>query len=566
MSSRNVGVNRARRGLVTNNSPSQRPNMQLSNLVETLPRELLPINQRIIFINELQKRINKVTTRLNNNTPSMMTNMTHNVGRLKFYKNELNTLLRNYKSNKNISYGKYEKDRNFILDVPKNYNIRGFSRSALNSNLTNNAISRLAKVPRKRDNNQNNNNRKEFLKYAKKKQAQIHTKLRENPNDKPIQGKKIRLNASVKSTKKNIKTKHTRASGISINFNISETDDFFINMYRDMIKDGTIKTRDKFIEVLSLFLNIDINETTEYIEEAEKRIGTKKSPFTYAAVQPQIKNKWETYLKQSNIPTNRKKNIIVHKNVQPGMQSNLRKYFVNTGKKMRVMLDCEANFIISTSIIGGYNNIELLTTPASILNAGSNMCGFRTRPNLKSVLNGTYNSKKTPIVYDLNGMEAYLNFTFKGNKPTHQVHIRVKYTRTGLEVILNNEHTIKVGSKKNAKKGSVDKNIIGKFFGDFLQVIKCVINNKNDKIPSIFASMDMNACLMYKTLSNIYVKNKMKELNPERQANFTKIKRLQSNMGKIIYLQQQGKISNAKYNLYFLNMKDYIRPPNNRRN
>lgn len=335
-----------------------------------------------------------------------------------------------------------------------------------------------------------------------------------------------------------------------------------------MIKDKTIETRDKFIEVLTLFLNIDKNETTEYIEEAEKRIRPQKSPFTYKAVQGSIKIKWETYLKQSNnIQTNRKKNIIVHKNVQPGMQSNLRKYFVNTSKKMRVMLDCEANFIISTSIIGGYNNIELLTTPASILNAGSNMCGFRTRPNLKSVLNGTYNRKKTPIVYDLNGMEAYLNFTFNGNKPTHQVHIRVKYTRTGLEVILNNKHTIKVGSKKNAKKGSVDKNTIGKFFGDFLQVIKCVINNKNDKIPSIFASMDMNACLMYKTLSNIYVKNKMKELNPdERQANFTKIKRLQSNMGKIIYLQQEGKIPKAKYNLYFLNMKDYIRPPNNRRN
>ena len=551
------------------NRPNATQESALANNVSNLNinnKNLLPINQRRNFINELQKRIGKVNTRLNNNTTSLMTNMTHNVGRLNFYKNELNTLLRNYKSNKTISQVKYENDRNFILDVPKNYNIRGFSKSALNSSLTNNAISRLTKVPRKRDNNQNNNNKKEFLKYAKKRQAQIRTKLRENPNDIPTQGKKLRLNASVKSTKKNIKTKHTLASGISINFNISETDDFFINMYRDMIKDGTIKTiktKDKFIEVLSLFLDITINETAEYIEEAEKRIVSKKSPFIYKSVHDQIKNKWATYLKQN---TNRTKNIIVHKNVQPGMQSNLRKYFVNTSKKMRVMLDCEANFIISTSIIGGYNNIELLTTPASILNAGSNMCGFRTRPNLRSVLNGTYNRKKTPIVYDLNGMEAYLNFTFKGNKPTHKVHIRVKYTRTGLEVILNGKHTIKVGSKKNAQSGSDNKNIIGKFFGDFLQVIKCIINNKNDKIPSIFASMDMNACLMYKTLSNIYIKNKMKELNPERQANFTKIKRLQSNMGKIIYLQQQGRISNAKYNLYFLNMKDYIRPPNNRRN
>jgi len=301
-------------------------------------RNLLPINQRRNFINELQKRIGKVNTRLNNNTTSLMTNMTHNVGRLNFYKNELNTLLRNYKSNKTISQVKYENDRNFILDVPKNYNIRGFSKSALNSSLTNNAISRLTKVPRKRDNNQNNNNKKEFLKYAKKRQAQIHTKLRENPNDIPTQGKKLRLNASVKSTKKNIKTKHTLASGISINFNISETDDFFINMYRDMIKDGTIKTiktKDKFIEVLSLFLDITINETAEYIEEAEKRIVSKKSPFIYKSVHDQIKNKWATYVKQN---TNRTKNIIVHKNVQAGMQSNLRKYFVNTSKKMRVML------------------------------------------------------------------------------------------------------------------------------------------------------------------------------------------------------------------------------------
>lgn len=54
----------------------------------------------------------------------------------------------------------------------------------------------------------------------------MHTKSKENPNDKPMDEKK-RLNASVKSTKKNIKTKHTRASGISINFNISETDDFY---------------------------------------------------------------------------------------------------------------------------------------------------------------------------------------------------------------------------------------------------------------------------------------------------------------------------------------------------
>ena len=135
----------------------------------------------------------------------------------------MNTLLRNYKSNKTISQVKYENDRNFILDVPKNYNIRGFSKSALNSSLTNNAISRLTKVPRKRDNNQNNNNKKEFLKYAKKRQAQIRTNLRENPNDIPTQGKKLRLNASVKSTKKNIKTKHTLASGISINFNINSS-------------------------------------------------------------------------------------------------------------------------------------------------------------------------------------------------------------------------------------------------------------------------------------------------------------------------------------------------------
>ena len=72
------------------NRPNATRESALANNVSNLNinnKNLLPINQRRNFINELQKRIGKVNTRLNNNTTSLITNMTHNVGRLNFYKN-----------------------------------------------------------------------------------------------------------------------------------------------------------------------------------------------------------------------------------------------------------------------------------------------------------------------------------------------------------------------------------------------------------------------------------------------------------------------------------------------
>ena len=505
------------------------------------------------LINERLKKTKRV---LNTSATSLMTNMTHNIGRIKHHESELMKLKKLYGNKKSkITYNKHENNyRPYIMTVPKNYNLKSFVKTALNRNLENNATSALSSSIKRKVNNLNNENKtlsRNFLKRAKAEQSRLRRQ--------PIVEKKQLLNKSIKKTKKQLDINHTRRTGITIDFDYTDTYLFFRDMYRDMVKDGTASSiEDKgvsnFKNILKFFLNTQTEDINNYFNNMSP---DHYKQFKYKTVIPKIQEDIKLYLNE----TNSTKNITKHENVRPGMQSDLRRYFVNPNKKMRIMLDCETQSLISSSIIQPYKNIELLSTTASILNSGSNMCGFRARANLTNRISGQV-IESTPFVYDMDDMDIYLKFTFdNNNKKT--VYISVRHTRNKVEIILNDKNVISSSSKKKASVGNYDLKI-GKFFGDFLQIVKVLINNKNDRIPTIFASFDMNACVIYKRISTIYVKNKLKILKHNNVHNnmFKEKQRLVNKFGKLIYLQQIGNISNAKYNMWFLGMKDYIKKPN----
>jgi len=509
-------------------------------------------------LDQIETRLLKISNVLNTNSTSLMTNMTHNIGRIKHYKSELMKLKNLYGNKKSkITYNKHQVNYfPYIMTVPKNYNLKSFVKTALNRNLDNNATSALSISIKRKINNLNNENKtlsRNFLKRAKTEQSRLS-----RSRQPEVVEKKQLLNKSVKRTKQKLDINHIRRTGITIDFDDSDTYLFFRDMYRDMVKDGTASSiEDKgvsnFKNILKYFLDAQNNEIDEYFNI----MSTDRSKqFKYKTVIPKIHEDIKLYLNE----TNSTKNIIKHANVKPGMQSNLRKYFVNPHKKMRIMLDCETQSLISSSIISPYKNIELLSTTASILNSGSDMCGFRARANLSNRISGQV-IETTPFVYDMDDMDIYLKFELNNIKKT--VYISVRHTRNKIEIILNNKHVISASSKKKASGGNYDLKI-GKFFGDFLQIVKVLINNKNDRIPTIFASYDMNACVIYKHLSSIYVKNKLKSLKHNNVVNntFKEKQRLVSKFGKLIYLQQTGSISNATYNMWFLGMKEYIKKPN----
>ena len=549
-----VGLNRVRPN-VAGPSPSVANASNSNTNVNNNTRKNSIINDRLRkntleLINERLKKTKRV---LNTNTTSLMTNMTHNIGRIKHHESELMKLKKLYGNKKSkITYNKHENNyRPYIMTVPKNYNLKSFVKTALNRNLENNASSALSSSIKRKVNNLNNENKmlsRNFLKRAKAEQSRLRRQ--------PIVEKKQLLNKSIKKTKKQLDINHTRRTGITIDFDYADTYLFFRDMYRDMVKDKTASSIEggNFKNILKFFLNTDTEDINNYFNNMSP---DHSKQFTYKTVMPLIQKDIKLYLNE----TNSTKNIIKHENVRPGMQSDLRRYFVNPNKKMRIMLDCETQSLISSSIIQPYKNIELLSTTASILNSGSNMCGFRARANLTNRISGQV-IESTPFVYDMDDMEIYLNFTLDNNiKKT--VYISVRHTRNKVEIVLNGKDVISSSSKKKASGGNYDLKI-GKFFGDFLQIVKVLINNKNDRIPTIFASFDMNACVIYKRLSAIYVKNKLKRLNHNNvHSNMFKEKhKLVSKFGKLIYLQQIGNISNAKYNMWFLGMKDYIKKPN----
>lgn len=508
-------------------------------------------------LNLINERLKKTKRVLNTNTTSLMTNMTHNIGRIKHHESELMKLKKLYGNIKSkITYNKHENTyRPYIMTVPKNYNLKSFVKTALNRNLENNASSALSSSIKRKVNNLNNENKmlsRNFLKRAKAEQSRLRRQ--------PIPEKEKLLNNSIKKIKKQLYINHTRRTGITIDFDYADTYLFFRDMYRDMVKDGTASSiEDKglssnFKNILKFFLNTQTEDINNYFNNMSP---DHYKQFKYRTVMPLIQKDIKLYLNE----TNSTKNIIKHTNVRPGFQSDLEEYFVNPNKKMRIMLDCETQQLISSSIIQPYKNIELLSTTASILNSGSNMCGFRARANLSNKISGRV-IRSTPFVYDMDDMEIYLNFTLDNNiKKT--VYISVRHTRNKVEIVLNGKDVISSSSKKKASAGNYYLKI-GKFFGDFLQIVKVLINNKNDRIPTIFASFDMNACLIYKRLSAIYVKNKLKRLkhNNVHSNMFKEKHKLVSKFGKLIYLQQDGRINSAKYNMWFFGMKDYIKKPN----
>ena len=174
-----------------------------------------------------------------------------------------------------------------------------------------------------------------------------------------------------------------------------------------------------------------------------------------------------------------------------------------------------------------YYDAGMYLTPAEI---GTNILSIR-------------NGNETKLVFDLNGFSIKLNFNFNGtNKETTIDVDRTIPTRNKPNVLGKNVNVrlngkrIKASSASGARAGVIN-NIIGKFFGDFLQICKVIIDQKYNT-NAVFSTFDKSAMNLYMFMSSNSTRKKcmfLEQVSGQRSTN-----------------------RSISYTLYLINMNDLI--------
>jgi len=371
--------------------------------------------------------------------------------------------------------------------------------------------------------------------------------------------KKIIPNAPLTRVEKNIKSKDLKTKEnitkylekqnlikTAVNkiktLNVSEDDyrRFIEYIFRDMIHDGTIGGTKKSFEQEHKYFQDEIipilvkQLTGEmYISKIKPDVGVSKAKIEKNA-QKTMKNR---FFKKTYNGMQRTASFQSSKTIMPEIQ------FKNNVEDLYVVLDSDNQNMIYNYVIQKNKNIKILKTLGSLYDPGDNlttsMFGLCVQ-QAKSICNI---SKEKKIFINTDNIE----FTIRGGDK-FESKFEIKYSTNPKEKInvLINGKKINVLTAKGAAKGSAyDK--IGKFMGDFTQIISVIHNNMVGR-KTAFGTIDKNAAIIYSFISELYINYALKPA----------LKKLI--IPRILFLEYIGNQFSVQsgYKIWFYNLKEYV--------
>ena len=413
----------------------------------------------------------------------------------------------------------------------------GLKLGLSNKNALNILIEKLSNEP---DLNYNIRNALNKYKTGKVKKNFIQ-KVPLTKAEKNIKGKDLK-------TKENI-TKYLEKQNLRKNFvnkiktlNVSEDEyrQFIEYIFRDMIHDGTIGGPKKSFEQEHKYFQDEIipvlvkNLTSEkYISKIKPDVGISKQRIEKHAKKIM---KYRFFQKTYN-RMQRTASFQSSKTIMPEIQ------FKNNVEDLYVVLDSDNQDMIYKYVIQKNKNIKLLKTLGSLYDPGDNlttsMFGLCVQ-QAKSICNI---SKEKKIFINTDNIE----FTIRGGDK-FESKFEIKYSTNPKEKInvLINGKKIDVLTAKGAAKGSAyDK--IGKFMGDFTQIISVIHNNMVGR-KTAFGTIDKNAAIIYSFISELYT-------NYLSSPIFKKLL-----IPKILFLEYIGNQFSVQsgYKIWFYNLREYV--------
>jgi hypothetical protein len=391
---------------------------------------------------------------------------------------------------------------------------------------------------------------KKIHEYIKKIKINYNNKIEPRPQLKTlIKSTKLpNPNQNIHPNNFEMKKINNNTKTFTFKYDREHTIKFFTNMYIDIWHDNDNFSIDNFKSVFNKFINVDDNDDVYF-----NKIRPNLPNFHRRLLEEHIKN--ELSNKISRINNSRKYKIETINSSSMGaidQKYKLKKNRSNNKPSILVHLDSDKDGIIHnfTEKIFGSSRKYLIGLP-KYYDAGMYMTPARMATNVLGIRNGV----GTQLIFDLNGFNIKLKFTFD-ELPDKMSTIEVSRTIPTKNKPNTLGKTIHVSLNGNRIKPSTrgGPNVIGKFLGDFLQICKVIIDQRNNK-NTIFATFDKSAMNSYIFMSN------MKLGIPNRHQNRL-INRTNETNNKCIFLEQIASQRNTyrtiSYNLHLINMNDVI--------
>ena len=483
-------------------------------------------------------KLSKISKLINNNkninyylNKINMTNKT--ITNINSFKNAINKIANLYYKSEKMT----TKNRSRILTRINNFTNSNFSNSNLNKNENLNLARKNLKEPPNKSINKNNN----FVRNYYKKQ--------------------------IVRRKSEINNRNT------LEFKMDDNDFvlFLVNVYKDMLHDKILpqtKKEDRinyFInKILPKFTNMNRNSNTINTSIKNLEAILKTVPLT---IEPKTRENLNNIEKTilNNLPNNSKikkifkETLYQVKDIVVGSQRE-----VKFKKGINIIYDSDSKNVIYNSVIKPNENVKILYTPISSLNKGANLLPTPFYAYRENKIRGNIKNKIFKI------KPSSSTFIIKSKSDTFKTVIKTRYVNDKIVIYLNGNE-VNITSRGSINNYSNVLSRLGKFLGDFIQILTCLLYTKNNKNNVCFATSDKHAASMFiffgKFILNKFDKSYINMNNIDRGlATREKYKKRQEyfkkKLPKLIYLRQTGRLANVsqvRFHINFYNLNDFIK-------
>ena len=290
--------------------------------------------------------------------------------------------------------------------------------------------------------------------------------------------------------------------------------EFLYLMYKDMVHDKTIASKDEFKNILKLFIIPDngydiIKNCTNFDVLTSKNNADKKSKneldkiFNNTQSNVSVRTSTRTSGRFHN-KTKATRSLI--RFLIPGEFTKYKKFYILSDIDAKSTLTNYVSELKTRQVPIG----EFLITPANLLDPGGlywNRDGLAPIAEFKKALESESVSKSKIFKFDSTMLDVTINYATGGTGGTRNVlqgHTRIKIIynpRQGYQILVNNKNIL-TSTKRSANSPETK---LGKFLGDFLLILNTLILQKAySRIrPVAFGTSDSSAAIIYKFLCDL---------------------------------------------------------------
>lgn len=326
-----------------------------------------------------------------------------------------------------------------------------------------------------------------------------------------------RFNKTIKTNNSTPVSRYNETNNNTIIFNEDQTKTFISLMIADIIHDSGNMSID---EVRELKNNIygyfgfgNVNDTNSIIQKLKNYRG-KQTRTSNTFLKSQVDQQAKTIIKSENILKQYYNvNEFLYLKFPHSMRNMSGKNFIRYRvgdnkyyKKFNILINSNTknvkslyNFITKLQYGKNKNIAHKIICPAQLVNKGVHISPMRPSEQLTKQLQGMINSKN---IHKFNDTPTNLNLIFKTHK-TNYVKVNIEYNYILKKFVLKiNDEELNIVTAQNSSNGNY-KNKIGKFFGDFIQILKCVSEQRKYKRPIAFGTVDSMAARIYLFMSKV---------------------------------------------------------------